>query len=430
VTNGACSSSSSVTVDFYRQPVADAGAGGNNCGRDFYLNAIPSIGTGTWTRVSGPGTATFSPDIHNPAAKVTVNTYGTYVFRWTEVSEICTSRASVTVVFAEQISSDAGNGGDECDKDFLLSATPGSGTGTWSKVNGPGSATFSPNPNQPNATVTVTQSGSYDFAWAEVSSNCSSVDIIRVVFHSPPSINAGPDASVCTGSSIKLQAEGTGTFLWSPANLLNNPAISDPVATPVAPTVFTVTLTDHWNCRNSDQVTIDVREKPVANAGPDQILDFLFETELEASALKNYETGEWKTLSGTALFSDKNNNITSVTELSLGENKILWSVANGVCVVSSDTVIIKINDIIIPTLITPNLDGFNDYFVIGGLESFGWTRLNIFNRWGAIVFNIDNYTNDWDGKDNNGNPLPEDTYFYILKSEKIKPIKGYIVIKP
>ena len=429
VINGPCSRSSSVTVDFYQQPVANAGTGGNNCGRDFYLNAIPSIGTGTWTRVSGPGTASFSPDSHNPEAKVTITAYGTYVFRWTEVNGTCTSGASVTVVFAEQISANAGIGGDECDRDFLLNAIPGSGTGTWSKANGPGNATFSPNPNQYNATVTVTQSGSYDFAWTEVSSSCTSVDIIRVVFHSAPSINAGPDASVCKSSSIKLQATGSGTFLWSPANLLNNPAISDPVATPAVTTVFAVTLTDQWNCKNTDQVTIEVRERPVVDAGPDQTLYFLFETELEASALKNYETGEWNVLSGSGIFSDENDNKTIVTELSLGENILQWSVTNGVCVASSDTVLIKINDLIIPTLITPNLDGINDYFRIRGLESLGRTSLVIFNRWGANVFSNDNYANDWDGKDYNGNPLPEGTYFYILKPEKVEPIKGYIVIK-
>jgi gliding motility-associated-like protein len=431
VTNGPCSASSNVTVNFYQQPVANAGTGGNNCGLEFYLNAVLSVvtATGTWTKVSGPGTATFSPNNHTATAKVTVSVYGTYVFRWTEVNGPCTSRASVTVGFFEQVSANAGNGGDECDKDFLLNAVPGTGTGTWSKVSGPGNATFSPNAHQYNATVTVTQTGAYDFAWTEVNNNCSSVDIIRVVFHAPPSINAGPDAAVCKGGSIKLQAEGSGTFLWSPENLLSNPAIADPVATPVATTVFTVTLTDQWHCKNSDQVTIEVREKPVVNAGPDQILDFLFETELEATALNNHETGEWKILAGTGTFSDKNSNKTNVSELSLGDNNILWTVTNGVCTGTSDTVLVKINDLIIPTLITPNHDSWNELFIIRGLESLGRTTLTVFNRWGAIVYTDDNYWNDWDGKDYNGNPLQDDTYYYVLKPEKIKPIKGFIVIK-
>jgi len=113
----------------------------------------------------------------------------------------------------------------------------------------------------------------------------------------------------------------------------------------------------------------------------------------------------------------------------MGENIILWSVMNGVCSGSTDTVMITINDLILQTLITPNLDGNNDFFEIKGLDGIGKTSFIVFNRWGARVFENDDYDNLWDGVDNNGNPLPDDTYFYILKSEKIKPIKGYIVIK-
>jgi len=429
VTSGPCSSSSNVTVNFYEQPLANAGQGGNNCGLEFYLSAVPSAGTGTWTRVSGPGTMSFSPNNHAPDARVTVSTYGTYIFRWTEVSGPCTGSATVTVGFFEQNSANAGNGGSECDRNFVLNAIPGTGTGTWTKLTGPGNATFSPNPNRYNATVTVTQWGDYDFAWTEVSNNCSSVDIIRVGFHAPPSINAGTDAVICRGNSVRLQAAGSGTFLWSPGNLVDNPAAQNPLATPLATTVFTVTLTDQYTCRNSDQVTVEVREKPIADAGEDQILNFQFEAELAASELKSNETGEWVVLTGGGILADKNNNNTIVTDLSLGENNFLWSVANGVCDLSSDTVMIRINELIIPTLITPNLDGNNDYFVIGGLESLGPAILNVFNRWGAMVFKNDDYANDWDGKDNNGNPLQDDTYFYFLKPEKIAPIKGYIVIK-
>jgi gliding motility-associated-like protein len=250
-----------------------------------------------------------------------------------------------------------------------------------------------------------------------------------VTFHAPPTVNAGPDAAVCRGSSIRLQAEGSGTFQWSPGNVLNNPAIPDPIATPLSTTVFTVTLTDQWKCKNSDRVTIEVRDRPVVNAGPDQILDFLFETTLEASALNGYETGEWRVLTGTGTFSEINSNKTNVTELALGENKILWSVTNGLCALSSDTVLIKINELIIQSLLTPNDDGNNDRFVIRGLESLGKTRINIFNRWGATVYVDDNYSNNWDGRDNKGNLLQNDTYFYILKPEKMAIIKGYIVIK-
>lgn len=429
IANGPCSGSSSVSVNFYQQPVANAGPGANNCGRDYYMKAEPSVGTGTWTRISGPGNATFSPDSHTAAAKVTVSAFGTYVFRWTEVNGTCTSRASVTVGFFEQVSANAGNGGDECDKNFQLNAIPGNGIGTWSKISGPGIAVFNPNPNQYNAIVTVTQTGAYDFAWTEVNNNCSSVDIIRVVFHDPPSVSAGQDAAVCKGSSIRLQAEGTGTFLWSPSNLLDNPTLTNPVAIPTVTTIFTIRITDPWNCTNTDQVTIEVRDIPVAEAGPDQNLDYIFETELEANELKNQEVGEWLILDGTGIFSNKNDNNTNVSGLSLGENKFLWNVSNGVCSDAYDTVLIKINDLVLPTLITPNEDGRNDYFEIKGIETLGKTSINIFNRWGAMVYSDDDYSNNWDGKDYDGNPVREDTYYYVLKFGNRDPIKGYIVIK-
>ncbi|MDP4222848.1 MAG: gliding motility-associated C-terminal domain-containing protein [Bacteroidota bacterium] len=429
VIRGVCSSSSSVTVNFNQQPSANAGTGGNNCGLEFYLSAVPSVGTGTWTKVSGPGTATFSPNTHTPNAKVTVTRYGTYVFRWTEVNGTCASSASVTVGFFQQISADAGNGGDECDLNFQLNAVPASGTCTWAKVGGPGTATFSPNEHQYNAVVTVSEPGIYDFSWTVITANCSSVDIIRVGFHAPPSVDAGTDIAICKGSSTNLHAEGAGTFLWSPAGPLNNPNIQDPVATPTITTVFTVTLTDQWNCRNSDNVTIEVREKPVANAGPDQILNYLFETDLQASTPKSQEVGEWKVVNGTGVFDDMYNNKTRVSKLSLGDNDLVWTVSNAVCAESSDTVMIRVNNLIIPTLITPNNDGKNDFFTISGLESFGKSNLTVFNRWGAVVYSTENYNNNWDGKDNKGNLLSEDTYFFIIQSEKSTPIKGYLVIK-
>lgn len=429
VTNQSCSASSDVTVSFSRPPVANAGAGGSNCGLEFYFNAVPSSGTGTWTRISGPGTTRYSPDNHDPSARVTVSAYGTYVFRWTEVNGDCTSSSDVIVGFFEQVSANAGNGGDECDLNFVLNAVQGSGTGTWSMISGPGSATFTPDVHRPDATVTVTRPGEYDFAWTEVNNNCNSTDVIRVVFHSPPAVNAGEDVAICMGGSVRLGATGTGTFSWTPANLLNNPAIADPLATPSVTTVFTVTLTDQWGCRNTDRVTVDVREKPVAHAGPDQVLDFLFETDLQADPPGSNETGEWSVISGTASFSDVNSNVTHVWDLSRGDNEILWKVSNSTCEAAADTVVIRINEMKLPSLITPDMDGNNDYFVIKGIESLGSVSLRIFNRWGACVFTDDGYANDWDGKDDNGNPLPEDTYYYVFKSEIVDAIKGYIVIK-
>ncbi len=429
VTNGTCSVGSDVTVSFSRPPVANAGTGGSNCGLEFYFNAVPSSGTGTWTRVSGPGTVRYSPDNHDPMARVTVSAFGTYVFRWTEVSGTCTSSSDVTVGFFEQVSANAGSGGDECDLNFTLSAVQGTGIGTWSKVSGPGNVTFTPDAHRNNATVTVTQPGEYDFAWTEVSNNCTSSDVIRVVFHTAPVVNAGEDVAICRGGSIRLGATGTGAFSWTPANLLSNPLVADPLATPATTTVFTVTLTDPWGCRNTDRMTVEVRDRPTAIAGQDQIMDFLFETDLEADPPGGNETGEWSVISGSASFTDVNSNETHVWGLSIGVNELVWTVTNSTCEPAADTVVIRVNELVLPSLITPDMDGNNDFFVIKGIESLGRVSLKIFNRWGACVFTSNEYANNWAGKDDNGNPLTEDTYYYVFKTDKIDAIKGFIVIK-
>ena len=433
VTNSSgCISAASTNVVINAQPSApavNAGTGGNNCGLEFNLGATPGIGTGTWTLANGPGDATFSPDANSPDAKVTVTDYGSYTFQWTEVNGVCSNSSTISITFIRQSSANAGNGGDECDKDFLLKAVPGAVPGIWSKVNGPGNALFSPGANQADAKVTVSQSGSYDFAWTETNNLCTSSDIIRVEFHDLPSVNAGEDAVVCEGGSIQLNAVGSGSFQWNPANLVNNQTISNPISTPVVTSVLTVMLTDQWGCKNTDQVIIEVRKKPVASAGPDQALEYQFETNLNAAALGTGQTGEWTIISGTGDFTDKNDNATHVSRLSPDINSFRWSVTNGICLMSSDTVNIMVLDLIIPTLITPNKDGRNEYFTIRGVETLGKTELVIFNKWGARVYINSEYDNQWAGTDDNEDPLPDDTYFYVLRPEKSKLVRGYIVVK-
>jgi gliding motility-associated-like protein len=87
---------------------------------------------------------------------------------------------------------------------------------------------------------------------------------------------------------------------------------------------------------------------------------------------------------------------------------------------------IEVNGII-PSVITPDGDGKNDYFVIG--EIIDKVELIIFNRWGNEEYTNRNYLNDWDGRNNKGKELLGDTYFYILKFSNFKTIKGSVLIK-
>jgi gliding motility-associated-like protein len=428
--NGQCTSSSVVSATFLLQPIADAGTGGNVCGLGFHLNGTMNTGTGTWAKVSGPGNVSFSPNATTANALVTVTAFGTYTFSWTVTNGICSNGANVIVAFIQEISASGGSGGDVCGKSFTLNAmAPPNGIGTWSKYRGTGNATFASDNHQTAAIVTVDQYGIYDFAWTVVSGTCSSSDIIRVVFHDKPFINAGRDTAMCKGGNVQLKAAGIGTVSWTPVQLLSNPGIINPIATPDTTTKFIVNLTDQFGCKNSDTIVVEVRNKVIANAGPDQMLNFSFTTQLAAKLNYNYEKGIWSVISGTGVFRDNTSATTIVDGLSKGTNTLLWTVTNGYCPLSRDSTNITVQDFVIPTLITPNMDGRNDYFIIGGLTADKKTELLIFDRRGVQVYKNLNYDNSWNGVDYNNKPLADDTYFYVIKYADGKSYRGYLVIR-
>ena len=85
--------------------------------------------------------------------------------------------------------------------------------------------------------------------------------------------------------------------------------------------------------------------------------------------------------------------------------------------------------------VTPNQDGYNDYFTVDLETDCGFTfNVKIFNRWGAEVFSQNNYRNNWDGFSNksvtSSNQLPSGTYYYIVEviGSGFEPIQGYIYL--
>ena len=86
---------------------------------------------------------------------------------------------------------------------------------------------------------------------------------------------------------------------------------------------------------------------------------------------------------------------------------------------STDSVIVK-NDcyLDVPNVFTPNGDGINDFFLPRQLLSAGLTyfSMNIYNRWGQLIFTTNSLDGrGWDG-DFNGVPQPEGVYIYIIEA--------------
>jgi gliding motility-associated-like protein len=81
----------------------------------------------------------------------------------------------------------------------------------------------------------------------------------------------------------------------------------------------------------------------------------------------------------------------------------------------------------VPNGFTPDGDGINDKFVVVGLDSYTSKALTIYNRYGNMVYETNNYQNDWDGS-SNGSELPDGTYFYILELNGSETKSGYVYI--
>ncbi|MCU0470954.1 MAG: gliding motility-associated C-terminal domain-containing protein, partial [Arcicella sp.] len=78
-------------------------------------------------------------------------------------------------------------------------------------------------------------------------------------------------------------------------------------------------------------------------------------------------------------------------------------------------------EIFIPEGFSPNGDGVNDLFVIDLQDKTLTINLQIYNRWGGLVYASEDYQNNWDGTANQGvnvtdrKGLPDGTYYYMVK---------------
>lgn len=88
-------------------------------------------------------------------------------------------------------------------------------------------------------------------------------------------------------------------------------------------------------------------------------------------------------------------------------------------------------DIIPEKGFSPDGDGTNEFWRIGGIEAIRDNTVEVFNRWGMRVFRADAYDNEnrvWRGEA--GTVRAESTYFFVIRAGNFKPITGYIIVKP
>jgi len=279
--------------------------------------------------------------------------------------------------------------------------------------------------------ITVSATGSYSVKVTnEYGCLSSSSASVAIVVNASSGVTIDNNGPVCAGRALNLTSSPSGmiVYYWTGpdefSSLLQNPSVTDSATLDMSG-IYTLVVANANGCIDTVAQNVIVNAAPIAFAGPDQDLKFTFETQMNAE-LSAPEKGEWSLISGSGHISDIHSPTTSVNELSIGDNKFLWRVLNGNC---EDTAEVKItvHDAFVPSVITPNGDGKNDYFKISEYSSK--VELIIFNRWGNEEYSSGNYINDWDGRNNKGVELPNDTYFYILKFDNGRVLKGSVFIK-
>ena len=94
---------------------------------------------------------------------------------------------------------------------------------------------------------------------------------------------------------------------------------------------------------------------------------------------------------------------------------------------------IAVEGLFIPQGFSPNGDGVNDLYEIPDLNKYTKVSIEVFNRWGNVVYKQNKYENNWDGTSNVGfaigKELPTGTYFYVVIIHDIdKTYTGYIYL--
>ncbi len=241
-----------------------------------------------------------------------------------------------------------------------------------------------------------------------------------------------PDTAFCFGDSVQLDVFGSAanSYSWSPSAGLTDPNIANPWASPTSTTTYSVTVTNIAGCEDEASVEIGINALPVPS--------FTYDTEITCDGIE-----------------------VSIENTSTIANSYVWNFSNGVSSIETDPVVVfeygnsysmtltaynedgcvadtTVNDladsfdeyfsIMIPNVFTPNDDGQNDIFLVevpGTLSEC--VNLQVYNRWGQMVFKSYGNVITWDGYTPEGEKVPEGSYFYTIDI-KGKTFKGHINI--
>jgi gliding motility-associated-like protein len=242
----------------------------------------------------------------------------------------------------------------------------------------------------PTATTTYNVTGT--------SNGCDATASLTVTVIPLPIVSAGNDQSICTGDQVTLLGSGASTYTW------DNGAVNGQGFVPaVGQTIYTVTGTTN-GCSATDQITVNVSQNLIIDAGPDLQICSGESVVLTASGANQYQWDNGIT-DGVAFVPVDGIN----TYIVLG--------TSGSCF-ASDEVMVTVEDcgfeFEMPNVFSPDGNLINDFCVPVKANNVAIQKFTVFNRWGNIVYESSNQAIIWDGK-SSGIEVSEGVYFYVVK---------------
>lgn len=216
------------------------------------------------------------------------------------------------------------------------------------------------------------------------------------------------NATLCLGQKTTLYASGGNTYNWLPSAGLNTTIMSAVVANPTVTTEYTVHVSRNSRCGVNTKVLVVVNPLPSVYAGRDTSynLDEVIMLSAMGSGTLNWIYGDGIPCKGcpeTQIFPERSGCYVVEAANDFG------------CKVSDEVCLEITNDfaVYIPNSFTPNNDGLNDEFLIYGTGITN-TSMQIFNRWGELLFSSQDYTQGWNGHFK-GQLCEGSTYTYVFK---------------
>jgi gliding motility-associated-like protein len=285
-------------------------------------------------------------------------------------------------------------------------------------------ATNLSDPNISNPVANPTTTTTYVVTATNGTCSASEPVVITVQF---ALANAGPDTTICVGGSANLTATGGTSYSWTPVTGLNNPNIQNPIASPTVTTTYTCTVTNAIGCSDVDIATVTVAPSPVA------IFSFTPTVIFADSSYYFLDQSTGGAISWSWDFGDGNTSTAqnpSHLYTTGGTFHVCLSTtnSNGCTTTACSDVIVLPRDVVGPNVFTPNGDGINDVLVFQNLIYYPNTMIQIYDRWGALIYENGNYLNDWNGKKGgNGAECVDGTYYYVLSGINLKQtVTGFV----